>query len=121
LKPFLTFDFHRGCTGGKLNLAAGEWPRASDSSRSRFNRFQGESMAPATQILLSGCLTFGVPLAAAIYDLFSTNRGPSGPDWRPDPPEPQDPGPIRGGSPEGKALPQCLLDAAMGNRVRELV
>jgi hypothetical protein len=68
-------------------------------------------MAPSTQILLSGALTFGVPLALAVRDLMTMRRSPPGPGWRPDPVPPKPPQPIDG---SGPALPACLLDAAKG-------
>ncbi len=71
-------------------------------------------MKPATQILLSGALTFGVPLALAIRDLIIMRRPPGG-FWRPEPPEARRPPPNDGGCPTVPALPQCLLDAAMGD------
>ncbi len=70
-------------------------------------------MSPGTQIILSGTLTFGVPLALAVRDLIALRRPPSG-NWRPDPPEPIIPPPPGGGTLVTPRLPQCLLDAARG-------
>ena len=59
-------------------------------------------MRPELFVLLSGCLTFGVPLILAIRELAVLRRGRnSGGGWRP-PPAPE-PGP--------KPLPPCLLVA----------
>ena len=59
-------------------------------------------MRPGLFVVLSGCLTFGVPLVLALRELWLLNRGNdrSG-GWRP-PPAPQT-GP--------KPLPPCLLEA----------
>lgn len=74
-------------------------------------------MEASTFVLLSGALTYGVPLALAVRELVSLRRdrgGPGGPDdWRrgkaPVPPKP------RGGAPEHpKPLPACLIEAARG-------
>ena len=56
-------------------------------------------MSPAVQVILSGALTFGVPLALAIRELRVTRRGGGG--WRPDPVQPTPPAP--------KPLPSCLI------------
>lgn len=79
----------------------------------------GESigMKPGTQIILSGALTFGVPLALAIRDLIVLRRPPGG-FWRPEPPEARRPPPNDGGCPSRPALPACLLEAAMGDPSR---
>lgn len=58
-------------------------------------------MSPVTFVLLSGILTFGAPLALAIYELLTT-PGPRGPGRDDDPPReifPVAP----------KPLPACLL------------
>ncbi len=70
-------------------------------------------MNPGTQIILSGTLTFGVPLALAVRDLIVLRR-PSGGQWRPEPPEPVAPPPSGGGGSARPALPECLLIAARG-------
>lgn len=70
-------------------------------------------MSPGTQIILSGTLTFGVPLALAVRDLIALRRPPSG-SWRPEPPEPTAPPPGGGGGQARPALPACLLIAAQG-------
>jgi len=54
-------------------------------------------VTPELQVILSGALTFGVPLAVAVRDLVVTKRGGG---WRPErlpEPEPRRP------------LPPCLL------------
>ncbi len=68
-------------------------------------------MNPGTQIILSGTLTFGVPLALAVRDLLALRRS-SGGGWRPEPPEPVFPKPPSGGCPARPALPTCLIEAA---------
>ena len=70
-------------------------------------------MNPGTQIILSGTLTFGVPLALAVRDLITLRR-PQGGSWRPEPPEPVAPRPSGGGGLTRPALPECLLIAARG-------
>ena len=79
-------------------------------------------MSPGTQIILSGTLTFGVPLALAVRDLIALRRPPSG-GWRPEPADPTPPPPSGGGGQARPALPACLLVAAQGaraNTTREL-
>ena len=74
-------------------------------------------MTPGTQIILSGTLTFGVPLALAVRDLLSTRRAQGG-SWDPEPPKPTPTPPSGGGNQINtppaprRALPQCLIDAA---------
>ena len=69
-------------------------------------------MTPGTQIILSGTLTFGVPLALAVRDLLSTRRAQGG-SWDPEPPKPTPPAPSGGGNQIcSNRLPQCLIDAA---------
>ena len=68
-------------------------------------------MTPGTQIILSGTLTFGVPLVLAVRDLILTRR-PSGGSWDPEPPKPAPPTPPGGGNATQRPLPQCLIDAA---------
>ncbi len=54
-------------------------------------------MAPGLQVILSGVLTFGVPLVVAVHELVVTKRGGG---WRPERlPEP---------TPQ-KPLPPCLI------------
>jgi hypothetical protein len=79
-------------------------------------------MQAATQVFLSGALTFGVPLAWAVHELIVLRRSPGG-FWRghkPPPPEPP------GSPPERpKQLPACLIPklrpAVVRPRVRETV
>ena len=56
-------------------------------------------MSPGLFIILSGTLTFGVPLALALHQLVALRRGGGGgwrPGRRPEPPQP-------------KPLPPCLI------------
>jgi hypothetical protein len=69
-------------------------------------------MTQAAQILLSGALTFGVPLVLAVRDLMALRRGRGGGNWPP-PPETPPPQP-HSGSPalrptQRKELPACLI------------
>jgi hypothetical protein len=77
-------------------------------------------MSPETQILLSGALTFGVPLVLAVRELIVLRRPPRG-GWRPEPTPPAPTPPL---SPAGqKPLPDCLIPkpvAGPRERVREL-
>ena len=86
-------------------------------------------MTPATQLLLSGALTFGTPLALAIRDLFWLHRGggSGGGDWRKDPPKPVSPPPSGGIALSPRPLPDCLIPKRNPNlspakpvRVKEL-
>jgi hypothetical protein len=69
-------------------------------------------MTPGVQVLLSGALTFGVPLLLAARELVALKQprndrgGFDGP--REDAPKP----PIPGGQPRAPQLPACLIDAA---------
>ena len=58
-------------------------------------------MTPDTQILLSGALTFGVPLAFAVRELVVVRRPPRGGGGGPPAPAPAPPKP--------KPLPDCLI------------
>ena len=66
-------------------------------------------MAPGIQIVLSGALTFGIPLLFAMRELRALRRpwnGPGGHTRQPDP----DPPPRRpGDQPALKPLPACLI------------
>ena len=69
-------------------------------------------MTQAAQILLSGALTFGVPLVLAVRDLMALRRGRDGGSWPPQAETPP-PGP-QSGSPAQrpnlhKELPACLI------------
>ena len=82
-------------------------------------------MSPATQIILSGTLTFGVPLVLAVRDLIVMRRsGGGGGGWGGEPPGPVAPLPTGGGDGvASRPLPQCLIDAATirpGKVVRQL-
>jgi hypothetical protein len=74
-------------------------------------------MAPEVFVLLSGGLSFGVPLVLAIRELRNLKRSDGG-GWRPDstPPSPK-PRPT-GGS--GKPLPDCLIPKPVPASLREL-
>ena len=61
--------------------------------------------APSTQVLLSGALTFGVPLVFAVRELLILRRRPPNGG----PPPPSAPKPIT-----PKPLPDCLIPRPMG-------
>jgi hypothetical protein len=72
-------------------------------------RTEAIGMAPGLQIVLSGALTFGVPLLFAVRELRALRRPWRGPDDRdraPDPVPPPDP---PGDQPALKPLPACLI------------
>ena len=73
-------------------------------------------MAPEVFVLLSGGLSFGVPLVLAIRELRNLRRGDGG-GWRPSPTTPPPPRPT-GGS--GKPLPDGLIPKPLPARPREL-
>ena len=67
-------------------------------------------MSPGVQMILSGALTFGVPILYAAGELVSLKRRRPrrgfGPDRPPEPP----PRPVPNGhSPAQKSLPACLI------------
>jgi hypothetical protein len=66
-------------------------------------------MSPETQVLLSGMLTFGLPLLLAVHELFALRRN-GGNGWKPDrTPDPK-PRPLPlGGTPVQRPLPACLI------------
>jgi hypothetical protein len=69
----------------------------------------GTVMTSATQIVLSGALTFGVPLVLAIRDLITLRRDPGG-SWPPSPPpQTPPPAPRTGSPPIRRELPACLI------------
>lgn len=68
-------------------------------------------MSSETQVLLSGALTFGAPLALAVCELFILRRRPSSDDSGPPAPPPKPIGP--------KPLPDCLIPKPIV-RAREL-
>ncbi len=76
-------------------------------------------MAPATQIFLSGVLTFGVPLVLAVRELIVIRRRPSGgpPDDQPPPP----PKPVPPNDTYSRPLPACLIPQRRPERTLELV
>jgi len=66
-------------------------------------------MKPALVVILSGALTFGVPLLIAIWEVMAMRRE-SRRGWGPDaPPAPEPPGPRLGPSPAQRPLPACLI------------
>ena len=71
-------------------------------------------------MLLSGTLTFGVPLALAVRELVLLRR-PRGGTWLGDGPRPTAPRPMPPDAP--RALPDCLIPkvAQVEVRVAELV
>ena len=66
-------------------------------------------MTGSTFVLLSGALTFGVPLALAVNELVALRRRPDG-EWRRDP----EPAPL-----PPKPLPDCLIPRPMAPRSME--
>ncbi len=87
-------------------------------------------MAPSVQIVLSSCLSFGVPMLFAARELFVMRRG--GGFWRPHGPEPTPPPDPRnrpdGVCPSFRPLPECLIPVRVSGihppdraRVPELV
>jgi hypothetical protein len=77
-------------------------------------------MAPATQIILSGMLTFGVPILLAARDVVVVNRkpqaGPPDDHQPPPPPRPMPPTDIY-----SRPLPACLIPQRRPERVLERV
>jgi len=62
-------------------------------------------MAPGVQVILSGAITFGVPVLCAVRELIMLRRSRNDPDDGPDrkPPPEHDPNPPK--------LPACLIPA----------
>lgn len=84
-------------------------------------------MSPTTQVLLSGALTFGVPMVLAFRELRVLRRQGRNGGWGGEPaaPPPPPPSPVEQGPPT-RPLPECLIIAARGlpqrqARVPELV
>ena len=79
-------------------------------------------MQAATQVFLSGALTFGVPLAWAVHELIVHRRPSSGIGGGDEPPAPEPPK-LKPDRP--KQLPDCLIPklppAVARGRVRETV
>ena len=68
---------------------------------------EDRGMSPEAQVLLSGTLTFGVPLGLALRELVALRRGTGGsskPDRKPDAPRPPAPQPVG-----TRPLPDCLI------------
>lgn len=87
-------------------------------------------MSPGVQVLLSGALTFGIPLVLAIREILITRSGDEPGSGGPGQPPPEPPKPISLG-PGGKPLPACLFPpyppvfdegptSSLANRKREL-
>lgn len=77
-------------------------------------------MAPATQILVSGALTFGVPLVLALRELVVINRKKN----RRPPDDQLPPPPLRPTPPSDiytRPLPTCLIPQKSSSRVLERV
>ena len=68
-------------------------------------------MAPGTQVVLSGLLTFGVPLVLALRELRELRRRPRG-GWEPPAHEPV-PVPPR-------PLPDCLIPKPLPHAIRRI-
>ena len=81
------------------------------------------TLSPAVQVVLSGCLSFGIPLLIAIYELRNLRRyRGGGGGWRRPAPNPP-PRPMDNGT---RPLPACLVPtpqwrAPSPSRIRELV
>ncbi len=77
-------------------------------------------MAPATQIILSGAVTFGIPLALIVRELVVVQRQPkAGPSDDPQPPPPPKPNPPT--DIYSRPLPACLIPQRRPERVLETV
>ncbi len=66
-------------------------------------------MTPSTVAILSSALSFGAPLALAVYEIVTMRRGPRGGDDDRRPPVI---------APQPKPLPDCLLPANLLRRER---
>lgn len=69
-------------------------------------------MSPSTYVILSGLVTYGAPLALAVYEVWSLSR-PRPRNDGPPPPPPETPR-------APKPLPDCLLPKPVTVRVRVL-
>jgi hypothetical protein len=66
-------------------------------------------MKPAIVVILSGALTFGVPLLIALWEVAAMRRNARG-RWRPDgSPPPEPPAPPMDSPPAQRPLPACLV------------
>ncbi len=81
-------------------------------------------MDAGVQIILSGVLTFGVPLVLAARELWVLDRGIGGAGDRDDMPAPVPLAPTPGELPAPRPLPACLIprldSPAPSRRTREL-
>lgn len=69
-------------------------------------------MTPGTHVFLSGLLTFGVPLALAVYELIALRRSGDGPGHPDAPRHPEAPPSPPGRGAHSRPLPACLIEAA---------
>jgi len=65
-------------------------------------------MKPALVVILSGALTFGVPLLIALWEVVALRRNSRG-GWGPDRQQPPEPPPPQSGPPAQRPLPACLI------------
>ena len=66
------------------------------------------TLSPALQVILSACLSFGIPLLIALYEFRMRRHRKGGGGW-PTPSPRTPPRPIQGGS---RPLPPCLVPTA---------
>jgi hypothetical protein len=78
------------------------------------------AMSPGVQIILSGMLTFGVPLTIAVTELTGLRRGGAGRGRRAAPVAPTPPPPLPGLAPT-RPLPACLIPQPRTSRPRPRV
>ena len=103
-------------TGKHLRRAR---PRAFN--RGRRVLVKGNQVSPGVQMILSGALTFGVPILYAAGELVSLKRRRPGRGFGPDEPPAPPPRPVPNGhSPAQKPLPACLIPNMRPARVRDL-
>ena len=76
-------------------------------------------MSSSTMVLLSGALTFGVPLLLAIRELIALRRWDRGPGGRDGSAEPEPPPAPPGSAPAVKPLPACLIPMRRPDLVRD--
>ena len=72
-------------------------------------------MKPALVVILSGALTFGVPLLIAMWEVIVLRRNSRG-GWDPDgPPPPEPPEPPSDAPQVQRPLPACLIPVRQPN------